>query len=106
MFYTHGTNTRKSVLGGWDAIRAQKNGPSRGTWGNRRWGEILSSITDFQDPADKKIDQKIRKNTPYISFVVRSNTENTYYELSHLSLLFTYIGTGIEFLSQKDVIKI
>lgn len=106
VLFSRGTNTRKSVLGGWDAIRAQKNGPSRGTWGNRRWGEILSSITDFQDPADKKIDQKIRKNTPYISFVVRSNTENTYYELSHLSLLFTYIGTGIEFLSQKDVIKI
>jgi hypothetical protein len=93
-------------LSGWDAIRANDTLISRGAWNNRGWEESLADLLSFRDPSDKKISQKIRKNAAYISFSVRADTENTYYELSHLSLLFTYIGVGIEFLSQKGVIKI
>ena len=91
---------------GWDTIELNKVTPSRGTWDTRSWDETLASFFDTQGETISKIDQKIRKNAVYISFVVRSNTEGAYYELSHLSLLFTYIGTGVEFLSQKGVIKI
>lgn len=86
---------------GWDAITAD-----RGGWGNRSWDESLIDFSMFSSPSDKEVDQKIRKNTAYISFSVRSNTRDTYYELSHLSLLFTYIGVGIEFLSQKGRTKV
>lgn len=91
---------------GWDAIRANTTLRSRGAWGNRSWGVSLSTLVDWVDPSDKKLSQKIRKNAVYISFSIRANTVDTYYELSHMSLLFTYIGVGIEFLSQKGVIKI
>lgn len=91
---------------GWDAIRAKASGSSRGAWNNRSWDETLADLLGFKDPSDKKVSQKIRKNAAYISFSIRANTRDTYYELSHLSLLFTYIGNGIEFLSQKGVIKI
>jgi hypothetical protein len=91
---------------GWDAIRANATSTSRGAWTNRSWDETLADLLSFKDPSDKKVDQKVRKNSAYISFSVRAKTKDTYYELSHLSLLFTYIGVGIEFLSQKGVIKI
>lgn len=91
---------------GWDAIRANATLTSRGAWGNRSWDETMADLLSFRDPSDKKVDQKVRKNAAYISFSVRANTKDTYYELSHLSMLFTYIGLGIEFLSQKGVIKI
>lgn len=95
-----------AATSGWDAIRANNTLKSRGAWGNRSWDETLADLLSFKDPSDKKVNQKIRKNASYISFSVRSNTKDTYYELSHLSLLYTYIGLGIEFLSQKGVIKI
>lgn len=91
---------------GWDAIRANATLTSRGAWGNRSWDETMADLLSFRDPSDKKVDQKVRKNAAYISFSVRVNTKDTYYELSHLSMLFTYIGLGLEFLSQKGVIKI
>lgn len=91
---------------GWDAIQPNETLISRGAWNNRSWEETLADLLSFADPSDKKIDQKIRKNAAYMSFSVRSNTAETYYELSHLSALFTYIGVGIEFLSQQGVIKI
>lgn len=91
---------------GWDAIQANDTLISRGAWNNRSWGETLADLTTFRDPSNKKVSQKIRKNAAYISFSVRANTAETYYELSHLSMLFTYIGVGIEFLSQQGVIKI
>ena len=94
-----------SSSSGWDAIRTCGTNCLK-EWGGRRWDEPIVNSSDIFSPKDKKIDQKIRKNAAYISFSVRSNSANTYYELSHLSLLFTYIGTGIEFLSQKGVIKI
>lgn len=94
------------ITSGWDAIEANETLTSRGAWNNRSWDETLADLLEFRDPSDKKIDQKVRKNAAYISFSVRVNTADTYYELSHLSLLFTYIGLGIEFLSQKGVIKI
>ena len=94
-----------SSSSGWDAIRTCGINCLK-EWGRRRWDEPIVNSSDIFSPKDKKIDQKIRKNAAYISFSVRSNSANTYYELSHLSLLFTYIGTGIEFLSQKGVIKI
>lgn len=95
-------------LSGWDAIRSTPtvNGRIRGAWDNRSWNESLADLLSFVNPSDKKVSQKIRKNAAYISFSVRSNTKDTYYELSHLSMLYTYIGVGIEFLSQKGVIKI
>ena len=93
--------TSLAGAGGWDAITG-----ARGGWDNRSWDETLIDFSMFQYPSDKKVDQKVRKNTAYISFTVRANTRDTYYELSHLSLLYTYIGVGIEFLSQKGVIKI
>ena len=99
-------STDSSITSGWDAIQVGDTMHSRGAWDNRSWDETLSSLMDVISPSDKKVDQKIRKNTAYISFKVRSKKANTYYELSHLSLLFTYIGVGIEFLSQKGVIKI
>lgn len=91
---------------GWDAIRANETLVSRGAWNNRSWNESLADLLSFKDPSDKKVSQKIRKNAAYMSFSVRADTADTYYELSHLSMLFTYIGVGIEFLSQQGVIKI
>lgn len=91
---------------GWDAIKPNATNTSRGAWNNRSWNETLADFLGFKDASDKKVSQKIRKNAAYISFSVRANTKDTYYELSHLSMLFTYIGVGIEFLSQKGVIKI
>ncbi len=91
---------------GWDAIRPNTSMISRGSWNNRSWNETLADLLTFKDPSDKKVSQKIRKNASFISFSVRANTRDTYYELSHLSMLFTYIGVGVEFLSQKGVIKI
>jgi len=91
---------------GWDAIKVNETLISRGAWNNRSWDESLADLLSFKDPSDKKVDQKVRKNAAYMSFSVRANTKDTYYELSHLSMLYTYIGVGIEFLSQKGVIKI
>lgn len=91
---------------GWDAIHSNATNASRGSWNNRSWDETLADLLSFKDPSDKKVSQKIRKNAAYVSFSIKSNTKDTYYELSHLSLLFTYIGVGVEFLSQKGVIKI
>lgn len=93
-------------LSGWDAIRGNDTTTSRGAWNNRSWDETVADLLSFQDPSDKKVSQKVRKNAAYMSFSVRANTRDTYYELSHLSMLFTYIGVGIEFLSQRGVIKI
>lgn len=100
------SDSSNSVSGGWDAIRANDTLQSRGTWNNRSWDETLADLISFRDPSDKKVSQKVRKNATYISFRVQADTVDTYYELSHLSLLYTYIGLGIEFLSQKGVIKI
>lgn len=92
---------------GWDAIRVSAGSTrARGSWDNHKWDEVLADLLNFKDPSDKKVDQKIRKNAAYISYSVRANTRDTYYELSRLSMLFTYIGLGVEFLSQKGVIKI
>ncbi len=95
-----------AATSGWDAIKPNDTLRSEGTWGTRSWEETLADLLGFKDPSDKKISQKIRKNASYLSFSVRANTKDTYYELSHLSMLFTYIGSGVEFLSQKGVIKI
>lgn len=91
---------------GWDAIKGNNTLTSRGAWNNRSWNESLANLSGFSDPSNKKVDQKVRKNAAYMSYSVRVNTKDTYYELSHLSMLFTYIGVGVEFLSQKGVIKI
>lgn len=99
-------SSSSAVSSGWDAIIPNHTLSSRGSWDNRSWDETLADVLEFVNPSNKKIDQKIRKNAAYISFKVRSDTPDTYYELSHLSMLFTYIGVGIEFLSQKGVIKI
>lgn len=93
-------------MSGWDSIRVNSTNSSRGAWNNRSWGETLADLLSFKDPSDKKVDQKVRKNAAYISFSVKANVRDTYYELSHLSMLFTYIGVGVEFLNQKGVIKI
>lgn len=91
---------------GWDAIREDQPLSVRGAWDNRSWGETLSDLSEAASFGDKKISQKVRKNAAYISFRVQADTAGTYYELSHLSMLYTYIGLGIEFLSQKGVIKL
>lgn len=91
---------------GWDAIQPNDTLISRGAWNNRSWDETLADLLSFRDPSNKKVSQKIRKNAAYMSFSVRADTAETYYELSHLSMLFTYIGVGVEFLSQQGVIKI
>lgn len=98
-------SSSSAITSGWDATRPDSSG-STGVWDKRKWDETLASLTEFIDSSDKKISQKVRKNAAYISFKIEANTANTYYELSHLSLLFTYIGVGVEFLSQKGVIKI
>lgn len=103
---TFNASTTLEGMSGWDAIRADSTTSSFGSWDNRKWDESMANLASFADPSDKKVSQKIRKNAAYMSFSVRANTPNTYYELSHLSMLFTYIGVGIEFLSQRDVIKI
>ncbi len=96
-----------AISGGWDTIRPTSDMiSSEGAWNNRNWIDALADLTDFTDPTDKTADQKIRKNAAYVSFRVVANTPNTYYELSHLSLLYTYIGVGVEFLSRRGVIKI
>ncbi len=102
----NGVSSGSAVTSGWDAIQGNDTLQSKGAWDTRGWDETLASLLDFKDPSDKKISQKVRKNAAYISFKVHANTRDTYYELSCLSLLFTYIGVGIEFLSQKGVIKI
>ena len=99
-------STTVNAQSGWDAIRVSSALNSRGSWNNRSWNETVADLLKFKDPSDKKVSQKVRKNAAYISFSVRSATRDTYYELSHLSMLYTYIGVGIEFLSQKGVIKI
>lgn len=91
---------------GWDAIRPNLTTTSRGAWNNRSWNESLADLLSFKDPSDKKVGQKVRKNASHMSFSVHATVKDTYYELSHLSMLFTYIGVGVEFLSQKGVIKI
>lgn len=103
---TFNETSTNNAQSGWDAIKANSTNISRGAFNNRSWDETLADLSSFKNPSDKKIGQKIRKNAAYLSFSVRSNTVETYYELSRLSILFTYIGTGIEFLSQKGVIKI
>lgn len=99
-------STTVNSQSGWDAIVGNDTNISRGAFNNRSWDESLSDLASFRDPSDKKVDQKVRKNMSYMSFSVKANTIDTYYELSRLSMLFTYIGVGIEFLSQKGVIKI
>lgn len=94
------------IWGGWDAIQVSEAAQSKGAWDTRGWDESLAYVAGALDSSDKKVSQKIRKNAAYISFKVRANSPETYYELSHLSSLFTYIGSGMEFLSQKGVIKI
>lgn len=100
------TSASTAITSGWDAMRPDKTMKSRGSWDKRSWDESLASLLDLSQPGDGKADQKVRKNASYVSFTVRANTPDTYYELSHLSLLFTHIGNGIEFLSQKGVNKI
>lgn len=101
-------SSASAALGGWDAIRATPAAGlrSRGAFDNRSWNESLADLLEFKDPSDKKVSQKVRKNAAYISFSVKSAKKDTYYELAQLNLLFTYIGVGVEFLSQKGVIKI
>ncbi len=99
-------SSSSEVGSGWDAIRVNNDGYVRGGWNHRAWNETLASLVESISASDKKVDQKIRKNAAYISFSIYVDTANTYYELSHLSMLYTYIGVGIEFLSQKGVIKI
>ena len=98
-------NNNNNNNNSWDSIYIE-NDISQTAWNIREWGKIYNFYIQGQKIADKKISQKIRKNANYISFVVSSDTENTYFELSHLSLLFTFIGLGIEFLSQRGTIKI
>lgn len=93
-------------MSGWDVIRPDSATSSFGAWDNRKWDESLADLASFLEPSDKKAHQKVRKNAAYMSFSVRCNTRDSYYELSHLSMLYTYIGVGIEFLSQQGVIKI
>lgn len=95
-----------AISSGWDAIHPSADPHARGAWDYRSWDETLANLLELSNPSDKKVSQKIRKNAAYISFKVQADTANTYYELSHLTMLFTYIGVGIEFLSQKGVIKI
>lgn len=99
-------SSASTSMGGWDAIQVSASVNSRGAWNNRSWNETLADLLEFKDPSDKKVSQKVRKNAAYISFSLKSNTKDTYYELAQLNLLFTYIGVGVEFLSQKGVIKI
>lgn len=100
------TTATSSGQSGWDAITPNSTTTSRGAWNNRSWNESLANFLGFYNPSNKKVDQKVRKNAAYISYSIYANTLDTYYELSHLSMLFTYIGVGVEFLSQKGVIKI
>lgn len=93
------------TLGGWDALVLDDYGVTTGGWDSREWDKVISELAN-NSGVDGKADQKIRKNAAYASFKIECNTEGTYYELSHLSMLFTYIGVGIEFLNQKGVIKI
>ena len=102
---TFGDNNNNNNNNSWDSIYIE-NDISQTAWNIREWGKIYNFYIQGQKIADKKISQKIRKNANYISFVVSSDTESTYFELSHLSLLFTFIGLGIEFLSQRGTIKI
>lgn len=102
----NGAGSSTASTSGWDAIRVSTASSSRGSWNSRAWEETVADLLGFKDPSDKKVNQKVRKNAAYISFSVKANTVDTYYELSHLSMLFTYIGVGVEFLSQKGVIKI
>lgn len=102
------TQVDDSVVGssGWDAVEVTDTMHSKGAWDFRSWDETFAKLDELGDTSDKKVSQKIRKNAAFLSFKIRGNTRDTYYELSHLSILFTYIGVGIEFLSQKGVIKI
>lgn len=102
----NGAGSSTASTSGWDALRVSSELTSRGAWNNRAWEETVADLLGFKDPSDKKVNQKVRKNAAYVSFSVKASTKDTYYELSHMSMLFTYIGLGIEFLSQKGVIKI
>ena len=88
-------------LFGWGATTKE-----RGGWGNRKWGELLNNELEINTPRFIKVSHKLRKNTNYISFYVKCETPNSFFSLSRLNLLYTNIGIGIEFLSQKDVYKI
>lgn len=90
-----------SDMSGWDASIE-----GSGMWDVRGWDKSTALLDIAGDATLKKLDQKVRKNAAYVSFVIKSNTPNTYWELSRLSLLFTYIGLGVEFLSQRGVMKI
>lgn len=93
-------------MSGWDSIMPDEPLSSLGAWDNREWDMSYADASSFVNPSDKKVDEKIRKNAAYISFSVKSNTRDTYYELAQLNILYTYIGVGVEFLSQRGVIKI
>nr|DAW04694.1 MAG TPA: hypothetical protein [Caudoviricetes sp.] len=75
-------------------------------YNNFSWNDI-NNKSCVQVLADMiKISQKIRKNFNYISFAIETDTAGTSYELSCATLLYVPIGIGMEFLSQKDIIKI
>lgn len=95
-----------SVHGGWDNIKLLPTMPSLGTWNHREWDKTLISLDVGSLQQDVELDQRVRQNAAYVSFSLKSNTAETYYELSHFSLLYTYIGIGIEFLTRRNVISI
>lgn len=89
---------------GWGAINSTNHW--RGGWGEiEGWGKV-TQIQSTNIENNVKISQKIRKNINYLSFTITVSTADSFYELSHVGLLFTMIGEGIEFLSQKGMYKI
>ena len=98
------SDTSKTRVLGWGAINGKPH--FNGGWSRiEGWGDIIA-IEDASAETNAKISQKIRKNVNYISFSISCDTAGSFYTLSRVGLLFTYIGEGIEFLSQKGLYKI
>lgn len=95
---------------GWGNFFIDENNDFHGCWNNIEWDDILTDTMRLEytdnNSRDPKFSQKIKKNVDYISYKVECNTAGSMWELSHIGLLYTYIGNGIEFLNQKEVTKL
>ena len=89
---------------GWGAINWLEE--FNGGWSKISGWSKITNVQKLNTETQAKVSQKIRKNINYFSFTISCSKAQSYYELSHVGALYTYIGEGIEFLSQKGMYKI
>ena len=98
------SDVNNNTIVGWGAI--VNDDFFKGGWSNIKGFGHISKIYKNQIDTNAKVPQKVRKNINYYSFSITCSTPQSFYELSHVGALFTYVGEGVEFLSQKGMYKI